>query len=65
MQHVRQTALVPTTRHARLFELIRQETLAGSRAPQSRLQAPTASVCDYLKKTAAASLGKPSSRLSP
>ena len=65
MQHVRQTALVPIARHARLFELIRQETLAGKRAAQECPQSPTASVADYLQKSAAASLGKPPSRLSP
>ena len=63
MQHFRQKALVPPARHARLFELIRQETLAAARSHPAEDQTQT--VSDYLQKAAAASLCKPASDLSP
>lgn len=56
MKHVPATALVPVARHARLFELIRQENLLAERAKGADRRDQNAIVADYLQKAATASL---------
>ncbi|PSL19444.1 hypothetical protein [Shimia abyssi] len=56
LQHVPSSALVPTTRHARLFELIRQENVAHDRAAHAPEREPNTLVTEHLKALATASL---------
>ncbi|WP_197916106.1 hypothetical protein [Thiosulfatihalobacter marinus] len=57
MKHVPPPAQA-APRHARLFELIRQENLAQERTSHAKPRAPVGSVSEFLKQSAAASLRK-------
>ena len=53
MKHVPPPAQA-APRHARLFELIRQENLAQERTSHAKPRAPVGSVSEFLKQSAAA-----------